>query len=168
MGREKVKGDPYLPAKPGRTDWGTPDKYYQPLHREFKFTLDAAASKDNTKCEKFYDEEADGTKQPWKGHTVFWNPPYTAELLKAFTRKAILEARENGVTSVGFLPAKTDQPWWHWIWACYLGQSLAKVEIRWIKGRVKYVGAEHGATFPTVVVIVHGKKKKKKRRKKCG
>lgn len=32
-------------------------------------------------------------------------------------------------------------------------QYCLKGEIRWIRGRIKFVGATHGAPFPSMVVI---------------
>ena len=45
--------------------WTTPDSVYKPLHAEFQFTLDAAASEDNAKCAMYYDQALDGLQQSW-------------------------------------------------------------------------------------------------------
>ena len=44
-----------------KTDlWSTPQSFYDNLNKEFNFTLDPCATKDNHKCDKFYTKEDDG------------------------------------------------------------------------------------------------------------
>ncbi len=46
------------------------------------------------------------------------------------------------------IPARTDTKWFHeYIY------DKPNVEIRFLKGRLKFVGAEHSAPFPSMVVI---------------
>ena len=52
-----------------KQDWETPQKLFDSLNAEFMFTLDAAASDANHKCEKYYTVEDDGLKQNWQGET---------------------------------------------------------------------------------------------------
>lgn len=47
--------------------WETPQDFFDKLNKEFHFTLDACATSENTKCEKFYSPEIDGLSQPWDG-----------------------------------------------------------------------------------------------------
>lgn len=56
--------------------WSTPQKVFDELNAEFKFTLDPCATKDNAKCDFFYTKEDDGLAQIWDGERVFMNPPY--------------------------------------------------------------------------------------------
>lgn len=37
-----------------RQDWGTPIDFFNKLNEKYGFTLDAAASRDNAKCEIFF------------------------------------------------------------------------------------------------------------------
>ena len=56
-------------------EWGTPQEIFNKLNEEYCFNLDGCASKDNAKCDKFFDKEQDGLKQDWNG--ICWmNPPY--------------------------------------------------------------------------------------------
>lgn len=66
--------------------WETPPRLFRLLHREFKFSVDAAASRANAKHPRFWDEEADALKQSWAGERVFANPPYS--LIESFLKKA--------------------------------------------------------------------------------
>jgi len=165
-------GDPFLPVKAGSEEWGTPEDFYNKLDAEFNFTLDAAASDVNHKCEKYYTKDDDGANQSWKGETVFCNPPYNAVSLTVFAGTAYFEAAENGTTSVLLYPAnKTDQAWFHKLW----NAKDIKVDFRWIQGRLKFVGTKilkktlplggtiyfdtgtlvnESATFASVVIIV--------------
>ena len=60
--------------KSNTVEWATPPEVYEPLNREFGFTLDVAATPDNAKCPRYYTREDDGLAQPWDG--VCWmNPP---------------------------------------------------------------------------------------------
>ncbi|GAH11037.1 unnamed protein product, partial [marine sediment metagenome] len=115
-------------------------------------TLDAAASDDNALCDLYYTKEDDGAVQDWEGFTVYCNPPFDAKSLQAFTQKAIREV-SNGVLTALHVPAKTDQPWFHWLWERYQA-GVWRVEFRWIQGRVKYVGNKDNAPFPSLTVIL--------------
>ena len=56
-------------------EWETPKELFDKLNNEFKFTLDAAASDQNHKCERYFTIEEDGLKQNWAGERVWCNPP---------------------------------------------------------------------------------------------
>lgn len=58
------------------SDWSTPEILFKQLDREFHFTVDVAANKNNAKCKKFFSEEMDGLSQNWENERVFCNPPY--------------------------------------------------------------------------------------------
>jgi phage N-6-adenine-methyltransferase len=126
----------------GREGWGTPPDLFAALDREFGFTLDACASAENATCARYYSREDDGLAQPWAG-VVFCNPPYGREIGR-WVRKAAESAR-SGATVVCLLPARTDTHWWH-CWAM-------RGEIRFLRGRLRFVGARWNAPFPSAVVI---------------
>lgn len=48
-------------------EWGTPQELFNRLNKEFNFTLDICASKENAKCLKYYTKEEDALKQEWGG-----------------------------------------------------------------------------------------------------
>ena len=48
-----------------RQDWTTPDDLWLPLHKEFKFTLDAAASAETTKCRRYFTAQDNALARPW-------------------------------------------------------------------------------------------------------
>lgn len=48
-------------------EWETPQELFEQLNREFNFTLDACATENNRKCEKYYSIKNDGLKANWGG-----------------------------------------------------------------------------------------------------
>jgi site-specific DNA-methyltransferase (adenine-specific) len=127
-------------------DYGTPMETFRALDEEFHFTLDVCSSACNHKCERYFDEHADGLAQEW-GHEVCWmNPPYGRYLPKWMQRA--WEASQRGATVVCLVPSRTDTRWWH--------DYAMRGEIRFIKGRLTFQGEVNPAPFPCSVVIFHG------------
>ena len=132
-----------------RTDeWSTPQYVFDKLDDEFHFTVDAAASKDNAKCERYFDKTVNGLAQSWAGETVWCNPPYGRKI-GAWLRKALTESRNPGTTVVMLVHARTDTAWFH-------QYVYHRAEIRFLRGRLKFGGAEYNAPFPSMVVIYRG------------
>ena len=48
-----------------KMDYCTPQAFFDALNREFRFTLDAAATAKSAKCPAYYTPETDGLKSPW-------------------------------------------------------------------------------------------------------
>jgi phage N-6-adenine-methyltransferase len=147
----------------GKDDWGTPPQIFNPLNAEFGFDLDAAANFQNHKVDRWFGPSApdylsdapDALAVEWSEYaaTVWCNPPYSRGLQKKFIAKAAAE-RLNGITSVLLLPARTDTVAFHsYVWDQFNHQPCVGVEVRFIKGRIKFVGAKHGAPFPSMVVV---------------
>lgn len=131
--------------------WETPQDFFDSLDDEFHFTLDVCATRENAKCARFYTKEVDGLHQPWDG-VVWCNPPYGREIGKwVFT--AAVASGVRGATVVMLLPARTDTRWFHE----YIYQK-DRVEIRFIRGRLKFGGSKNSAPFPSMVVIFRGKR----------
>ena len=125
-----------------RDEWETPADLFSRLHREFRFTLDAAALPHNAKCRRYFTPAQDGLRQPWGG-AVWCNPPYGVGI-RHWVRKA-RESAQGGAIVVCLLPARTDTEWWH-------DDVLPYAEVRFIRGRLKF--SDHGAAnFPSVVVV---------------
>jgi site-specific DNA-methyltransferase (adenine-specific) len=141
-----AKGLRAMSTRTMREDWETPASVFDPLNAEFGFTLDGAATKGNTKCAKFQSPEPQ-TWADWRGEVVWLNPPYGYLNLAHWMAKAYRESQANGATVVCLVPAHTGQPWWH---DCVVGKAS---EIRWIRGKIKFVGAESCAPFPSCIVI---------------
>lgn len=127
-----------------KTDmWETPKDFFDELDKEFHFTCDVCAIKENAKCAKYYTPEQDGLKQEWDG--VCWmNPPYGKAI-----GKWVKKAAESKATVVCLLPARTDTKWFH-------EYIYGKAEIRFVKGRIKFGNSKNSAPFPSMVVIFRG------------
>jgi hypothetical protein len=74
------------------------------------------------------------------------NPPYGRTIAR-WMAKAV-ESAAAGATVVCLVPARTDTAWWH--------DYAVKGEIRFLRGRLKFGGAQHSAPFPSAVVIFRG------------
>lgn len=138
----------------GTDDWETPPAFFAALNKEFGFTVDVAADDGNHKCSRYYTEGENGLLQDWGGETVWCNPPYSRGQQDIFVKKAYEESKKPGTTVVMLIPARTDTERFH-------DYILGKAEIRFIKGRIKFVGAQHGAPFPSMVVIWRSDEKPK-------
>jgi phage N-6-adenine-methyltransferase len=124
--------------------WETPQSFFDELNKEFKFTLDPCASKDNYKCPKYYTEEDDGLQKSWDNEVVFCNPPY-GRGLGNWVKKA---SEAKGGVVVMLIPARPDTKYFH--------QYIYKqenVEIRFLKGRLKFGDSINSAPFPSMLVI---------------
>lgn len=132
--------------------WSTPQDLFDELNEEFDFTLDACADETNYKCTFYFDKERNGLSQDWGGHRTFCNPPY-GRTIGSWVEKA-WETQQSAwnykykTIVVMLLPARTDTKWFH----DYI-YNKTNVEIRFIKGRLKFGGSKNSAPFPSMIVI---------------
>ena len=132
-------------------EWSTPQAFFDALDAEFGFELDVAASPGNEKCGDFLTKADAWTDIDWAPRVCWMNPPYSR--CYQFIKKAAQEARQ-GATVVCLVPSRTDTRWWHSeVWDAEKHQPRPGVEIRFIKGRLKFGNSENSAPFPSVVVI---------------
>ncbi len=124
-------------------EWATPQWLFDQLNRDFGFTLDPCATKENAKCSKYFTVAEDGLKRSWDYQVVFMNPPY-GRVIGDWMRKA-WESSQRGATVVCLVPARTDTDWWH--------RYAMRGEVRFLKGRLKFGGAKNSAPFPSAIVI---------------
>ena len=125
-----------------RQDWETPQFIFDGLDAEFGFEFDVCATANNAKCRAFFSPDEDALSRRWTG--VCWmNPPY-GRGIERWLRKAFESARA-GATVVCLIPARTDTVWWH--------RYVMRGEIRFLRGRLKFVGAANSAPFPSAIVI---------------
>ncbi len=132
-----------------KTDWETPQELYEKLNQEFHFDIDVCATAENTKHYRYISPEQDALKQDWNRYDTCWmNPPYGRDITGIWLKKAYEES-QNGCTVVCLIPSRTDTIYWH--------EYAMKGEIRFVKGRIKFVGAEDNAPFPSAIVIFRPK-----------
>lgn len=115
--------------------WATPEGVYNELNAEFSFDFDPCPL-----GEAVCDGAAPLFTQ-WEGRRVFCNPPYNRAMIP------FLQRATEAAVAVFLIPARTDTKWFHDIVLPH-----AK-EIRFIKGRLRFGGAQNSAPFPSMIVI---------------
>jgi len=144
-------------------DWQTPWPFFAEKHEQYHFTLDVAASHENTLLSRYctpegkFDLNASGFEGPlgsiiskahgldpeaWRDERVFCNPPYDNTL------PDWLEIAASGVAEMGFvlLPPSVDTKWfWKYLWQeanfTRLGprqMSRAGVDVHFYEGRLRF------------------------------
>ncbi len=128
----------------GTDDWRTPRALFGALHREFDFTVDAAADQDNHLVPRYWTAAHDGAARSWAKERVWCNPPYSRGRQPGFLARA---AKCEAAVAVLLIPARPDTRAWHeHVWE-------AASEVRFIRGRVRFEGATSGAPFPSAIVV---------------
>ena len=128
-------------------EWATPQDIFDKLNSEFDFDLDPCATSDNHKTDIYFTVEQNGLIQNWSGHKVFCNPPYSK--IDKWVEKAYREGRKDRTLVVMLIPARTDTRYFH-------NFIYNRVEIRFIKGRLKFGQSKNCAPFPSMIVIFRG------------
>ena len=129
-------------------EWSTPQDFFFFFDKEFNFTLDPCATRENAKCTKYFTVEDDGLKQDWSNDVVFMNPPYGREI-KYWVQKAYEESLK-GATVVCLIPSRTDTKYWH-------DYIFGKADdIRFLRGRLKFGDSKNPAPFPSAIIIYKG------------
>jgi phage N-6-adenine-methyltransferase len=106
-------------------NWETPKQFFNKLNQEFNFDFDP--------CPINHDINLwNGLEIEW-GKRNFINPPYSRKLKEAFVKKAIKESKK-GKLCVLLLPVSTSTKLFH----DFILPN--KKEIRFIKGRIKFIG----------------------------
>lgn len=135
--------------------WETPDDLFRRYDRCFDFVLDAAANEVNHKCSRWFGpggEVEDALTVDWRpilGRGSIWlNPPYSKGSQAPFVAKAqqTVQGTLTGHSIVCLLPARTDTKLFH-----DTIKPFGRIEF--LRGRVKFVGAAHGAPFPSMIVV---------------
>lgn len=128
-----------------KTDnWETPQYLFKELDNEFHFTLDPAADDRNHKCKLYCTKENDGLLFDWTGHRVFCNPPYGRNLGRWIKKAYDTQQESGGGIIVMLIPARTDTRWFH----DYIYKKSG-VEVRFLKGRLRFGNSVHNAPFPS-------------------
>lgn len=112
--------------------WSTPSELVEWMKIEYgDYDIDAAASKENAVCEKFYSKETNCLKRWWGSNKHIWlNPPYSN--ITPFVKKAIEQMEHKNQIDI-LLPCDTSTGWF------YEAQQRA-AEIIWITGEVYQEG----------------------------
>lgn len=145
----------------GKDDWRTPADLFNQLDVEFDFDIDVAANAENALCADYFSPERDALARDWTwpldyATTCWCNPPYSRGLQGQFIAKAASE-RLRGVTTVMLIPARTDTKAFHaHIWDAQRHQPREGIEVRFLRGRLKFSGHKDAAPFPSMIVVFRG------------
>lgn len=150
--RQVTKTAPDFGSGVPRDDWETPPELFQAYRRLYTFTLDAAANHRNKLCPTYFDREADGLAQSWRGRTVWLHPPHSDP--GPWMVKAASEAQRHRITVVALVPVLTQTDWWHDVVMRY-------GDVRFLRGTPKFRlsripitdRAAFGPTTPFAVVV---------------
>jgi len=115
-----------------KQDWKTPTQVYKALNNEFHFDFDPCP----------VNHDFDGFGVSW-GKSNFINPPYKE--IYRWISKGFNEYK-LGKTCVFLLPSRTGTKWFH-------DFALKATEIRFIRGRLRFEGAQWDAPFDSCIVI---------------
>lgn len=119
-----------------KNDWQTPRKLFNDLDRQYSFTLDLCASKENALCQKYSD---DCFQVQYEKEVFFCNPPYGKQVGQ------ILDSIPATARGIILLPSRTGTAWFH---------ELNK-KASWMlfyRGRIRFEGAPYSAPFDSVLV----------------
>lgn len=131
-----------------RGDWETPPETVDWLRAIFPFDLDACASRPNVAA-RFISPAADAFATDWRGRYVYCNPPYGRQIGR-WTRRAVdMTRRGIATTTVLLIPSRTDTVWFH-----ELVSAICCSAVVFRKGRIKFVGGDSGAPFPSAFVVL--------------
>ena len=78
---------------------------------------------------------------------MWCNPPYGRDIGK-WVEKASKAVNDSAEVVVMLIPSRTDTKWFHEF--IYMKQN---VEVRFVKGRLKFGGSKNDAPFPSMIVI---------------
>lgn len=133
-------------------EWETPPEVFEWIDRKWEITIDACATPENAKTERFVSPDEDFFDYNFIGETAFMNPPYGRGIIK-FIEKAYMEGLKPDTRFVCLLPARTDTKWWH----RYVMKSIV---IYLVEGRIKFLNEEGervaSAPYPSVIVMFDG------------
>lgn len=135
------------------SEWETPQDLFDKLNEEFHFSLDVCASLENRKTELFIAKDSLTVDwfDPMNPGYRYCNPPYGRQI-GLWVQKAYEESRHCPV--VMLVPARTDTKWWGIFYDHETHKARTGIEIRFLKGRLKFQGAKSCAPFPSAIVIM--------------
>ncbi|HEY2453339.1 MAG TPA: DNA N-6-adenine-methyltransferase [Scandinavium sp.] len=135
----------------GSDDWQTPKNIFNVLNSRFSFTRDAAASKENSHCDKYWTKDDNALLMDWSQEkSIFVNPPYS--LVSDFLAKA-----HEPETAVFLIPFRPQTGFFlRYVWA-----SPHLHEMMIIHRGMKFIHPDRHdsvrSPMPVVVLVYHNK-----------
>lgn len=135
----------YMPAAK-ESNWETPLEVLELVREMGPIALDPCTTEENPcGAAAFLTPRTNGLTAHWfaaKG-LVYANPPY-GRALNEWAAKMALEASDD-TEIIALVPARTDTQWWQ------RNITTARAICFW-EGRIRFVGAESSAPFPSALV----------------
>lgn len=138
----RAKNHPQQATRDDVDDRRTPRSLFDPLHADYRFTIDVAASHENALLPRYYTLETDALKQDWGGERVWCNPPYSD--IEPWVQSAWGTMRHGGCQLVVMLlPAnRCEQGWWQRNIEAYRDDKPARdgvvLTTRFLSGRLRF------------------------------
>lgn len=116
---------------PRNDEYETPPDLFKKLSEVYIFTLDAAATEETKKADKFFSLEENALSQSWRTERIAWlNPPFSQA--KEFFKKCRYEAKQ-GTKIIAIYKASNLE---NSTWQDYIFPSASY--LKFIKGRTNY------------------------------
>lgn len=126
----------YKGSNPDVDDRALPPADFVKLDSRFRFTVDAASSIENRKCERHWTVSENGLEQSWLGERVYCNPPYSD--IMPWIRKAWSE--RGAEIAVLLLPAnRTEQKWWQEGIEPFRDRAGSVLTVEFMQGRLRFL-----------------------------
>ncbi|EZR10418.1 phage N-6-adenine-methyltransferase [Klebsiella pneumoniae UCI 60] len=139
----------------GSDDWQTPRAIFEALNKRFQFTRDAAATKQNSHCARYWTKEDDALLMDWSAEkSLFINPPYSK--VESFLAKA-----HEPETAVFLIPFRPQTGFFlRYVWA---SQHLHEMMI--IHRGIRFIHPDRAESvrspMPVVVLVYRNKLRKR-------
>ena len=120
-------------------DRATTSETFDPLHKRFEFTIDVAASAENTKLPRYVTEVENGLTISWAHERVWCNPPYSN--IEPWVKKAHVEVTCGACSlAVLLVPAnRTEQGWWQRQVEPFRDRHLGILRVEFLSGRLRFL-----------------------------
>ena len=135
-------------------EWGTPHDLFKKACAYFDVfpSLDVSATKEHTKCSKYFTKYDDALSKDWNSQAFYMNPPFSQA--GKWIEYAYNQHRKHKIDGLLLLAVRTDTIAWQ---TFILGIGHIHQNIWFLKGRVHYLDesgtpSKNPSPFPSAFV----------------